>query len=185
MILVNDGKRVVHLIREMEHLRGMGFRVFALFGGLNYWRIKGMPLKGDAFAIKDLNKIDPEICAVEKIFDRWLIIDISGRRTEDHVDLVHHGITIPFDQDKAAFLSQWTSIMAQHDGNAFLSILVFDRDGEGYEQIENLLKETGEQNVFFLRGGLEGYQAFMLKKQKQPKPKRLDSGPSPCATCSQ
>jgi hypothetical protein len=47
------------------------------------------------------------------------------------------------------------------DGFDSASVLVFDDNGQGYDNMERLISKTGIANVFFLTGGIEGYRSFL------------------------
>jgi hypothetical protein len=181
--LVNEGYLLKPLEMEIVHLRERGFQVWTIHGGLNYWRVKGMPLEGDLFAQRDLNRVPPHAYHAEKDCHAWLKIDVSASNQEKDYALIGDAMHIPFEGQKEVFLKKWKAVMNQYSRKPLLSVLVFNRDGRGYEEIEKCIQATGEHNVFFLQGGLSEYGAFLNRQRHLLHPETKTTRPRPCPIC--
>ncbi len=163
LALVNEGYNSAKLEQECKRLRDFGFEIWIMTGGLNFWRQKGGPIVGDVFAQKELNKISPRSFFGERNFDDWLVIDASESRKPETRQLMPGGMHISFLPDSTRFASKLKKTADKHKSNAFLFVLIFNEDGRQYEKIEKIVDQTGIKNVFYLKDGLNGYEAFLQK----------------------
>jgi len=184
LVLVNEGYSYSQLEKECEHLRRSGFKAWLLNGGLNYWRQKGAPLKGDPFVQKALNRIPPRVFFAEKDYEDWIVIDISAPKQSQAHSLIPRSVSLPYLNDAEQFISGFKNIMAQSRDNPYLSVLLFSEKGDYYNTIENVVKKTDCRPVFFLKGGIEAYKRFLgqqaLMRQARGQSKKTLKG---CAGC--
>ena len=54
--------------------------------------------------------------------------------------------------------------MAEHKKSPLLSLVLFDEAGERYEKIDKVMQEARIPHVFYLKGGLQGYEAFLRRQ---------------------
>jgi rhodanese-related sulfurtransferase len=161
LVIVNEGYNYDELEQECAHLREAGFKVWILNGGLNYWRGKGAPLEGDAFAQKTLNRMGARSFFAEKDYENWIVINVSVLEKSEVHALIPRLIFLPYENDEEKFIETLKSAMVKSRHDQFLSVLICSEKGEYYEHIERLVKKTDITNVFFLEGGLEAYKKFL------------------------
>jgi len=184
LVVVNEGYNYDELEQECAHLREAGFKVWILNGGLNYWREKGAPLEGDAFAQKALNRIPPRSFFVEKVYENWVVIDVSALKYSQTNPPIPQSISLPYENNEENFIQTLKDTVAKSQHNRFLSVLICSEKGEYYERIEKLVQKTDVTNVFFLEGGLEVYKKFLeqqalIRQARDSSRKTLKK----CATC--
>ena len=184
LVIVNEGYNYGELEQECVHLRSSGFKVWILNGGLNYWREKGVPLEGDVFARKALNRIPPRSFFAEKDYENWIVIDVSVSKHPEAHPLIPQSISLPYENDEEKFIKTSKGTVAKLQHSRFLSVLICSEKGEHYEHIEKLVQKAGVTNVFFLEGGLEAYKKFLgqqtLIRQAKDSARKT---PKECATC--
>jgi rhodanese-related sulfurtransferase len=172
LVLINDGYHYSPLEQECKRLSDSVFTaVRVLNGGLNAWREKGGALNGDIFAQKELNKMSPQVFFEEKNDESWIVIDVSKPKNPEARYLIPQAISIPFAQNKGAFVSSIKRVMDGHEKSSSLSLLILNENGEQYEKIEKLIEEAGLRNVFYLKEGLMGYKGFLKQQAIMWQPK--------------
>ena len=167
VVLVNEGYNFGQLEKECRQLRDFGFiKTSILAGGLYSWMKNGSILEGDAFVQKDLNKIDPGDFFPDKDYEEWVIIDVTASEESDYQNLIPQAIHIPYINDEEQFIPDFKTAITRHsNNNAFRNILITNASGEQYEEIERLIQKSGiVDNIFYLKGGLKGYMAFLRKQ---------------------
>ncbi|MFV1951067.1 MAG: rhodanese-like domain-containing protein [Nitrospinota bacterium] len=185
LVLINEGYSYSQLEQECKRLRDSGFTsVLILNGGLNYWGQKGAPLEGDLFAQKKINKISPRIFFAERNYENWIVIDISESKQSEADNLMPQAIPIPYSDDPEGFVSKFEAAIGKQNSNPFLSVLIFNDNGEQYEEIEKLIEKIGIKNVFYLKGGLEKYKTFLQQQAliRQPR-NNLKKTLKKCRSC--
>ena len=184
LILINEGYNYSQLEQECERLRKSGFKVWLLNGGLYFWIQKGAPVKGDAFAQKELNRIPPRIFFAEKDYENWIVIDVSSSNDPKASLLFPQSISIPYINDEKKFILALKKTLKKHKDNPFIFMLICDEKGERYPKVESIVKEIDAKNVFFLKGGIEAYRNFLkqqaLIRQAKDHSKRIHEK---CARC--
>ena len=150
VILVNEGWGYNRLQQECFSLLSNGFKdVKILNGGLNSWKASGETIQGDVFAQRNLDRMSPEVFHEEKQIEDLIVVDVSE---EDLLarDLIPRDAVIPFSGDK----KNWGSILAaelkSRKNRALNSVLIFNTNGDRYEEIEKQLQGPGIGSVFFL-----------------------------------
>lgn len=184
LILVNEGYNYSQLEQECERLRKSGFKVWLLNGGLYFWIQKGAPVKGDAFAQKELNKIPPRIFFAEKDYENWIVIDVSFSNDPKASSLFPQSISVPYINNEKEFILAFENTVEKHKDNPFIFMLICDEKGEQYPKVESIVKEIDAKNVFFLKGGIEAYRNF-IEQQALIRQAKDHSGrmPKKCARC--
>lgn len=172
LILINEGYNYSQLEQECLNLRKAGFKAWIFNGGLNYWKEKAGALEGNAFAQEDLNKIPPEAFFLEKNYEGWIMINVDGAHDLDINNLIQGAKNSPNDP--------------------FHFILIFNKAGNQYEKIEEAINKNGIANVFYLKGGLDGYEKYLKDKAAIPQtrvsltPVGISEGKifnKPCRSC--
>ena len=183
LILVNEGYSYRVLEQECERLRGVGFRVWIMEGGLHRWRADGAPLEGDGFSQMTLNRIPPRAFYGEKDYEHWIMIDVSGINRSGTRSLLPQSISMPLNGE-GGFIEAFNMILSGRRESPFLYVLVFNENGEQYDRIEKVIQKTGSKNVFYLKGGVKAYRRFIevqvaiRQGKNRPKKKR-----NRCGTC--
>ena len=186
VILVHKGYGYSRLENECKYLRDRGFSIYILIGGLNAWKQNGGRLEGDPFAQKTINKMPPQAFYLEKDFENWLVIDASTVQKEESKRSLPYATHLPVLEDPARLLVKIDTLTRKQKQNPFLSVLVFNESGEGYERIEKIVKKIELKNVFYLEGGIEGYRRFLqhLTDSWKPKESRIKTI-NKCRTCKE
>jgi rhodanese-related sulfurtransferase len=163
MVLINEGHSYNQLEQACMRLRELGFRAWILDGGLYYWKQRGMPLTGDAFAMQELNRMPSRDLFEEKDYENWLMIDISPSTRSR--SLIPRLISVPFRKDNKKFVAALNRLMRQHKAHyRIVSVLICSEKGEQYQKVEKILQKTSSGNVFFLKGGIEAYEQFLAEQ---------------------
>jgi len=177
VVLVNNGYQYTLLEKECKNLKSKGFKVKILKGGLNCWRQKGAPFAGDVFAQKELNKVSSRAFYQEKNFGNQVVIDVSKKQNVETKRLLPHAVHLPFSykskaKSSARFSGKLNRIAKK---NPFISVLIFNEHGNGYEKVEKAIEKSGLNNVFYLKGGIKGYKRYLehLALSRKPKESRL------------
>jgi len=197
VVLVNNGYQYTLLEKECKNLNKKGFKAKILKGGLNSWRKRKGPFAGDVFAQKELNRVSPRAFYQEKNYANQVVIDVSKTQTKESKKLIPCAIHIPFLDNPAELdilLSGVSTEGKKHlnlralsvsavnkktaskqKNNPFISILIFNENGNGYEKVEKTIEKSGLNNVFYLKGGLKGYKKYKehLALSRQPRSSRL------------
>jgi rhodanese-related sulfurtransferase len=161
LILVNDGYAYEPMERACAHLRNNGFKAWILDGGLTAWKQKGGALHGDPFQQQGLDKVPAPVFYTEKAYDNWLIVNITPSKQTKPNSLIPEAVNIPLTKNTSSFVSSLQKAVARHKDNPLLLVMLLNEKGEGYETIEQPLREAGMAKVFFLSGGIEAYDRFV------------------------
>lgn len=185
IVLINKGINMRDLEQTCLNLREMGFKSYALFGGLNAWRCKTGSIEGDSIQLNNINMISPKELLRESASDELIVLDVSQTKTGKHDDLIPGIISVPFDNEKRFFI-RFHDLLKKNQSRKYLTIVLLNEKGEDYESIEKVVKRAGSENTFFLKGGIESYKEFlnqqaMLKNREKISSEKQDS----CRTCSE
>lgn len=165
LVLINEGYSYKQLEQECIRLRESGFKAWILDGGLYYWRQKGMPLTGDAFAMQGLNRMPSRELFKEKDYENWLMIDVSPSTRPRSRSLIPRLISVPFRRNEKEFIAALNKLIGQHKAHyRLISVLICSEKGEQYHKVEKILQKTAFGNAFFLRGGIEAYEKLLVQQ---------------------
>jgi rhodanese-related sulfurtransferase len=183
-VLIEDGYRNRFLESLCRTLQNEGFKASFLMGGLNAWKQRGGPIEEDIFSPKTLNRISPQAFYQEKNDEEWIIVDASATHTPLSMSLFPHAHHIPFIDHPAPAVSAVKN--RAEPGKAGLSypFLIFNEDGNQYDRMQKIIEKAGILNVFYLQGGLGGYEAFLkhLVQSRRPRDERRKTSRQ-CGTC--
>jgi rhodanese-related sulfurtransferase len=185
VVLVNEGHPNPVLERACRDMRSAGFaHVSILNGGLRCWQQKNGPIEGDAFAAIDASRISPIDFFPHHDSVEWLVVRVatpaSGPRR--FRSLVPSAIDLPWDGNPSAFAAALKALAARGSRSPLACILVCDAGGTQYEPIERAVQQEGISRVFYLKGGMEAYEAFA--EQQALLQQRGTEEMQRCATCS-
>jgi hypothetical protein len=90
---------------------------------------------------------------------------------------------LPVPADPAEWARKLDRIITSHKNQPFLSILVFNETGDGYDRANKILAALGV-NAFYLQGGVAGYKQYLadLMLSWLPRPGRIKTNRE-CSTC--
>jgi rhodanese-related sulfurtransferase len=183
ILLINQGYNRQELENECLSLNKKGFNVRVIRGGLNSWKDAGGNIEGDAEAIATLNKISPHDIYLQDNPDSRLIINLTTSYDKKTDPKIPGSVFIPFDNENSFYMKLMENLDKKKD-SSFLTVLIFNEKGEGYENIEKVVRKTGAKNVFYLTGGMEAYKDFLNKQSLMGKPEKKSSGKgNGCGTC--
>ena len=184
LVLVNEGFRYSTLEQAYHRLKDSGFQhVSILIGGLNYWREKELPLDGDVFAQKKLNKIPPRGFFAERHYENLIVVDVSGTMNPETPDLMPRAFSLPYRGLAKEFVDKLKQALQPHENDPLVSVLVFNKNGRYPESMELLIRKAGIKNVFYLKDGLEGYKTFLQKQALILRTKNTRKIVKKCVTC--
>jgi rhodanese-related sulfurtransferase len=192
IVLVNDGYADLLLDRECRGLKQNGFSAAFLKGGLNAWRYKKGPLEGDLLEAGAFSAVSARIYHQEKETKNTIVVDISAAQSATSEIMIPHAIHLPA---IGRLAKQPIKMVSAGDLTAAVSdlkkmpkdaLLVTNRDGEGYGNVEKIMAAANLGPVFYLEGGLRAYRRFLkhLALSRQPMEKRIKTI-NECEPCSQ
>jgi rhodanese-related sulfurtransferase len=162
LTLVSEGYPNIAIERTCDALRGAGFtKASILTGGLRSWMLKKYPIEGDPFAAKEVSRVSPKDFFVQKDSPDWLVVAVSGSAAPAFQSLIPAAVPLPWDGSPSNIASSLKTLINSKAGSSRLSILVCDERGEKYQSIERALQQEEFKKVFYLKGGLEAYRAFL------------------------
>jgi rhodanese-related sulfurtransferase len=184
LVLVHDGYPDLTLEQACKALRDSGFRkVWIMSGGLASWRQRKGPLRGDAPARIDSNRVPPQAFFQKRDSADWTVIDVSS----DHprtLRSIPGAVHVPLSRETGSFIPRLKAALNSKGGSQREFILVCSQRGEDYQGLEILIEQAGIRNVFYLKGGLEGYESFLAHLPLLARPeKKTQQGELRCVTC--
>ncbi len=185
IVLINEELNFSRLETECRKLKDMGFKAFILDGGLDVLKQKRSPLVGDLLALEEMKVVSPQVFFREKDCENTLVIDISPVQTEISRQLMPNSKHIPVPSNPGQWVRRLNRIITDHKNQPFLSVVVFNETGDGYEGVNKILAGIGV-NAFCLQGGVTGYKRYLedLMLSWLPRDSRIKTN-SICRTCSE
>ena len=185
LVLINEGFQYSLLENECRRLKDGGFKVLILDGGIAGWAEQGNVLVGDIFALEELHMISPQEFFRERDSENILAIDIAPVQSEFSQQLMPYSKHLPITSEPAEWARKLDRIIAGHQNQPFLSILVFDETGDGYDRARKLCAGR-HVNVFFLQSGIAGYKRYLenLELSWTPRDSRIKTN-KPCKICGE
>jgi len=184
LVLLNEGFHYSALQSECRQLTDLGFKAFILDGGLPAWKREGSRLVGDPFALRDMKTVSPRVFLGEKNYGNMLVIDISPVQTEISRQLMPYSRHIPVSAEPDEWFRKLNRIITDHKSRPFLSVVVINETGDGYDGAYKKLADLGV-NAFFLQSGVAGYKKYLadLMLSWLPRDDRIKTNRK-CRTCS-
>ena len=183
LVLVHEGYPDLVLEQTCRELRVAGFaKLSILNGGLRYWQQKNGPIEGDLFAAGEVSRIAPIAFFAHKDSGQWLVITVSSSAVGSAEPPLPGARQLAWEGSPAKFASGLKALIANRANPALLCVLVCDESGVRYEEIERAVQQEQIGKVFYLKGGLESYQAFLEQQAQLRQPRK--EGVQRCATCS-
>jgi len=184
LILVDGGYFDRQMQETCKALRHEGFVVSILNGGLLAWYRQGGPVKGDLLALNRYKNISPLKFYQEINRENQTIIDVSEKQHAESMQLMPNAKHIPVQVSSQTAVSQVEKSILKQNINPLFPVVIFNQIGEQYEPIESIIKKAGLKNVYFLKGGLQGYQKFLkhLALSRQPRESRIKAA-NRCGNC--
>jgi rhodanese-related sulfurtransferase len=183
VVLINAGFHYSALQSECRQLVDLGFKAFILGGGLPAWKRKGSRLVGDPFALEEMQVVSPQVFFQEKDSENTLVIDVSPVQTEISRQLMPYSRHIPISVEPGEWFRKLNRIIADHKNQPFLSVVVFNETGDGYDRAKTLFAGLGV-NTFYLQRGAAGYKRYLedLLLSWLPRDSRIKTN-GKCRTC--
>jgi len=165
LVLVSEGYPNFALEQTCKDLRVAGFtKTSILNGGLRSWIQKKGPIEGDAFARNELSRVPPKHFFAHKDSPEWLVITVSRSAAGSSQPLIPGALRLPWEGNAPNFASALKAIINSKARSPLLSVLVCDERGEKYESIDRAVQQEEIRKVFYLKGGMEAYQAFLQQQ---------------------
>jgi rhodanese-related sulfurtransferase len=173
LVLVSEGYPNLALEQACKDAKAAGFsKTSILNGGLRSWLLKKGPIEGDAFASREVSTVPPKDFFAQKESSDWLVVIVSGPTASPSQPLIPGALTLPIQGDARKFASSLRTLINSKPGSPQLSILVCDERGDTYEGIERAIQQEELKKVFYLKGGLEAYRAFLRQQALLGQPGR-------------
>ena len=173
LVLINEGHGYKELMDVSANLAGSGFSISILDGGLCEWERKGGPLEGDVFARRELNRISPRVFSAGCENENWILVDVSKRPSAETDYGALRPLHIPFTTGREGFIPALEFSVRNHKDREFASVVICDKDGKSYEEIERQIRPAGIRNVLYLEGGAEGYKVFKAQQISMSQKKQV------------
>lgn len=185
ILLIDEGYGSTEMQRTCSNLNAAGYQARILFGGIKLWREIGGPITGDFFYLNSLKKISPaNYYYNSRKLGHWEIIDTSVKSSDAISETFPKAHQIPYGNEEDEFTKALRSLFNSKKRDRFSSVLVLNQDGKDYAKMEDDVEAARLSNVFFLEGGLSGYQQFIRKLAvMQNHEKGVKVNPRKCATC--
>jgi rhodanese-related sulfurtransferase len=164
VVLIAAGPGDSQLEQECERLRNAGFQASTLDGGLIAWQRRGAPIEGDLLALSELRKISPRTYFEARHDSNWIALNACKSRKDEGSYFIPEAFPLACPTDPKLFLACFKTALGKNNSDSTRLVLIFDDAGKNYERMEKVLPAAGTVNAYFLRGGLEAYQAY-LKQQ--------------------
>jgi rhodanese-related sulfurtransferase len=182
LVLVSEGHPNLALEQACKDARAAGFsKTSILNGGLRSWLQKKGPIEGDAFAAREVNCVPPRVFLAQKDAPVWMVVTVSDSPASSPQPLIPGAVPLPLQGDPRRFVSAIKTLLSSKPGSPQVSILVCDERGESYENIERALQQQETHKVFYLKGGLEAYRAFLQQQALLAQPGREEV--TRCVNC--
>ena len=120
----------------------------------------------------------PGVFYKEKDSMHWLVIDISKAGSES---VIPRAVRLPYAGTREAFLSELKRTIEENPGPSSRALLICDEKGQGYGQVEPLIRKGKIRRVFYLSGGLEAYKVFLHLREEASRSKKEVT--RKCPTC--
>jgi len=165
LVLVSEGYPNFALEQTCKGLRDAGFtKTSILNGGLRCWLQNKGPIAGDAFASHEVSRLPPKDFFSQKDSPEWLVITVSRSAAGSSQPLIPGALHLPWEGNPSKFASALKAIINDKARSPLLSVLVCDERGEKYESIDRAVQREEIRKVFYLKGGMEAYQAFLQQQ---------------------
>ena len=193
VVLIHEGHTYTEIEKEADALNQGGFDIKILEGGLWAWKHKGGDIVGDPFSQRDLNKMSARDFFQEKEYGNLIVIDASSTPSEKVERSLPKAIRLSDSEDRPDVNELVTSIFIDRkklkkyqkglkipEGvdlvkaaktDPLLSVVIITETGTDYAAIEDEIDEACRDRVFFLEGGLEGYEKFLKFKLLANRPR--------------
>jgi rhodanese-related sulfurtransferase len=173
LVLVSEGYPNFALEQTCEGVRVAGFsKTSILHGGLRCWMQKKGAIEGDAFAAHDVSRLPPKDFFSQKDSPEWVVIALSGSEPGSSPPMIPGAIALPWEGDPRKFASSLKAILNTKARSPLLSVLICNEKGEKYESIERAVQQEEIRKVFYLKGGMEAYRAFLEQQALLGQPGR-------------
>jgi rhodanese-related sulfurtransferase len=182
VILVNQGYNQNELREAAIVLQEKGFDIGILNGGLASWHQMGEKFNGENKSmVEQFHLLPPELfLAAKELSNINLSIDISPELNQELNEGFPGSLHVPV-HDKND-IPKLIEIIEAQSPEKHASVLLFNIDGQYYAS--DIISQLSDIPLFFLKGGLQGYQLAMTRHQAMwlPRDERLKKVGG-CATC--
>ena len=112
-----------------------------------------------------VNKVSAQDLLAEKDFGGWVAIDArKSKQAEDLLPLLGIVPVLSLDNSGGNTPSVAEFMKKRGEKRATIFVVVND-DGRDFDSLEKAVRNTGSGTLFFLRGGLAGYRAFLASQE--------------------
>lgn len=173
VVLANEGYGVEALETACRRLQADGFDAGILDGGILAWKSKGGAVLGDPFALAAINQVPAWEFHREKDYAGQILIHATAAEEKSTLPLPSNTVSLPLLESGQA-VRQLKTMIRKAGSAAFATLLVFTDTGKENPRLQRLLAAEGIHQVFFLEGGLQGYEKQLQYNllARQPRAKR-------------
>ncbi|WP_428623322.1 rhodanese-like domain-containing protein [Sedimenticola sp.] len=168
LLLVNDGQNYDSIVNTCLRLKKSGFRdVSVMAGGVSLWVNSGETIAIDPNSPRASgNTISPRNLMLSKDQSPWLFLtdseNIASVKKAFHSDYVL-SLSLSFSE----LSSRIQSLEAELDSRMPINIVVVTADGKKKPKISIASEAYKVNSVFFLQGGLIGYEQYLSNHDLQ------------------
>lgn len=165
LALVSEGYPNAALDLTCKSMRDAGFtRASILNGGLRSWIQKKGPVEGDVRSVQLVSRVQPKHFFTQKDLRGWLVVAVSGDDVSSSPPLIAGTAYLPHRGDPRKFVSALKALISRKAETLHLSVLICDESEGSYEGIERVVQQEEIEQVFYLKGGLTAYRAFLQQQ---------------------
>jgi len=193
IVLIDQGNTSRNVLEEIVRLKSEGFRqVQLLDGGMAAWKKVGGAVMGSDLSNVQWGLLDPQEVFVSSD-PSWLVVDAGGKSSRLLNEYFGDSETSVFRPGSNNYAKKLAALAGKDR-----KILILTSGGENYALMQSSLGKDSAVPVYYMAGGLEGYQNFLKNRMEgrehtkvtlaqKPVNRTLggitSSQPSGCATC--
>lgn len=163
IILVSESVANAQLQRTCAKLNASNFNARILFGGIKLWQEVGGQVTGNFFYLNSLKTITAADYYSSIGFSCWEVVDASAAVDEKAGEFFPEAVSVPFVDGNNSFAKALQKANITKKRDRFSSVLVINKNGTHYAKISDAVQLARLSNVYYLEGGLKGYQRFKQK----------------------
>jgi rhodanese-related sulfurtransferase len=175
LVIIHKGYHYDILEKECEKLDKLGFKVWILNGGLSNWIRRNGPMEGDLNACLVSNRIPPIGFHTVKNREDWVLIGAFGAQKIPEYSILFSNTRIHIIDEinnNEQLVYNLKKILDKYKSCQFISLLIFDKNGNNYDNTVIIDHKLSFTNFYYLKGGFGAYQEFIKEQNAMNRPKK-------------
>lgn len=172
--LIHKGFNTRDIKEQVRKLKQSGYDIHIMDGGLLSWKHRGGKLEGDPFSQKDLNKIAPAHLFLERDNKNLSLIHIGSLPQQQVREVLPNSAclrTTTASPKSNSIINTELNTAIRKAAQQEKEIILLSDSGRGYPRIEDKVDPALADKIFYLSGGLKGYQDFLKNHMLANRPK--------------